>query len=125
MSQIAPAAHAGFAAASAYDAHRPSYPDTAVNNLLQHLGVLGLKRARIVDLAAGTGKFTELLAERPEGYEIVAVEPHAEMRGVLEGKVREKGWKNVRVVEGTAKDMGAVEGDWADAVIVAQVRTFL
>lgn len=70
-----------------------------------------------MDLGAGTGKFTAQLAEREEGYEILAVEPHDEMRKVLEGKAM----RGVRAVKGTGEDMKDVEGGWADAVVVAQV----
>lgn len=66
----------GFQNASSYDKHRPSYPPEAVTRFLEHLQVNGVKRARIVDLAAGTGKFTELLVGRDEDFEILAVEPH-------------------------------------------------
>lgn len=116
MSTISPYATSGFASASAYDANRPSYPPTAVSSLLSALKLQGVKGARIIDLAAGTGKFTELLAKREEEYEILAIEPHEGMRGEL---VR-KGLKGVEVKDGTAEKMG-VERGWADAVICAQV----
>ena len=66
----------GFQNASSYDKHRPSYPPEAVLRFLKHLKVHGVKRARLVDVAAGTGKFTELLVGRDEDFEILAVEPH-------------------------------------------------
>ena len=47
----------------------------------------------------------------------MAVEPHAGMREVLQGKQL----KGVTVVEGSATDMRQVERGWADAVVVAQV----
>lgn len=106
----------GFAAASFYDLHRPSYPPEAVQKLLTRLEVAGRKGARILDLAAGTGKFTQLLAERNEGFKIVAVEPHEGMRGELE----KKGLKNVTILEGDAKRVPLEEGS-VEAVIVAQV----
>lgn len=52
------------------------YPPEAMTRFLKHLQVDGVKCARIVDLAAGTGKFTELLAARDEVFDILAVEPH-------------------------------------------------
>lgn len=113
---LAEVAITGFAAASLYDLHRPSYPPEAVQKLLTHLNVAGRKGARILDLAAGTGKFTQLLAERNEEFEIVAVEPHEGMRGELE----KKGLKNVTIFEGDAKNVPLEEGS-VDAVIVAQV----
>jgi len=56
------------------------------------------------------------LAAREEGFEIIAVEPHADMRKVL----IERGLKGVTVLNGTAEDV-PVENGWADAVLVAQV----
>lgn len=114
--KVEDAAIRGFAKASAYDAHRPSYPADAVESLLQKVQVAGVKGARIIDLAAGTGKFTELIAKRPEGFEITAVEPLDEMRAELE----KKQLNGVRVVKGEATSI-AVESQSVDAVIVAQV----
>lgn len=116
MTSIHKAALSGFSSASQYDTHRPSYPQSAVSALLSALKVSGMQGARIIDLAAGTGKFTELLAARDEGFEIVALEPHDGMREEL---VR-KQLRGVTVGKGTAEDMG-VEEQWADAVIIAQV----
>ena len=108
----------GFQNALSYDKHRPSYPPEAVTRFLEHLQVSGVKGARIVDLAAGTGKLTELLAGRDEDFDILAVEPHSEMTKELE----KKQLKGVKVLEGEASRMAGVENQSVDAVIVAQVR---
>ena len=113
---LADVAITGFAAASSYDLYRPSYPAKAVQQLLARLNIAGGQGARILDLAAGTGKFTQLLAEREERFEIVAVEPHEGMRSELE----KKGWRNVTVIEGDARRVPLEDGS-VDAVIVAQV----
>lgn len=107
----------GFDNATSYDKHRPSYSPSAVQILLENLGVANSPGARIVDLAAGTGKFTEALALREEGFDVLAVEPHESMRKTLEAKKL----KGVASRTGTAESMD-VEDGWADAVIVAQVR---
>lgn len=112
-----PIALAGFSAAASYDAHRPSYIAPALTHLLEQLNVASVPHAKVLDLAAGTGKFTELLAARPEDYEIVAVEPHKDMLATL----RAKDLKGVSVKEGDAYDIPVGDG-WADAVVVAQVR---
>lgn len=78
----------------------------------------GVQNARIIDLACGTGKFTELLAARPENYEIVGVEPHQEMREQL---VKKKLGPRVKVLAGDACNMPIEEG-WGNTVIAAQVR---
>lgn len=77
---LAPAASAGFQAAAAYDAHRPAYPAEAVQKLLEHMRLapdVGWPVAgnQIVEVAAGTGKFTEALSARNEGFEVIATEP--------------------------------------------------
>lgn len=110
-------AEAGFSNATLYDTHRPSYPPEAVQRLLDHLSLSNVQGAKILDLAAGTGKLTEVLAGRPEGYEILAVEPHEKMRQTLE----DKALKGTSTAGGTAQDMPSVEDGWADVVVVAQV----
>ena len=114
---IPAAAATGFRDGSKYDQARPSYPSEAVDSLLKHMQVDGLKGARIVDLGAGTGIFTKLLADRDEGFEIFAVEPHADMRAELE----KKRLKGVKVVDGGASKMESVESQYVDAVVAAQV----
>jgi ubiquinone/menaquinone biosynthesis C-methylase UbiE len=110
---LAPSAQSGFADGASYDAHRPSYPSTSVTTLLSNLKVAS--GARILDLAAGTGKFTVLLAARPENYSIVAVEPHDGMRTTL----AEKSLPRVEVKKGFATAIPLADGA-VDAVIVAQ-----
>ncbi|KAK2797012.1 hypothetical protein FQN51_008873 [Onygenales sp. PD_10] len=112
---LAAVAQSGFSNASSYDQHRPSYPPQAVSQLLSHLNVAGKQGAKVIDLAAGTGKFTESLARREEGYEIFAVEPHDDMRGELERKKL----ANVVTIKGHADDI-PVEAGSIDAVVVAQ-----
>ena len=118
-STIASVAREGFSNASSYDQHRPSYPPEVVQQLLKHLQVDGLTSARVVDLAAGTGKFTELLAAKKEDYEILAVEPQADMRKEL----AKKDLKGVKIMDGDAANM-PIESQSVDAVVAAQVRLF-
>lgn len=117
MSSIHEAAARGFSAASTYDTHRPSYPQSAVSALLSALKISGVRGARIIDLGAGTGKFTEILAARDEEYETLAIEPHEGMRKQLVSKQLQ----GVTVGEQSAENLD-VEHGWADAVICAQVR---
>lgn len=83
---IDPVILAGFSESESYDAHRPSYHPSAVTYLLTSLGVVGKHGVTIIDMGAGTGKFTEILAAREEEFEIIAVEPHEDMRQVLVAK---------------------------------------
>lgn len=114
--ELPEAAQTGFAAAAAYDAHRPSYPQEAVEQLLQALEIVGVTGAKVADLAAGTGKFTEILAARPEQYDIVAIEPHDGMREQLE----QKGLSRTTVVKGTADNLAGIPAGSLAAIIAAQ-----
>lgn len=116
MASISQASIDGFAKSASYDTHRPSYPTDAVELLLKKLGVVGVDGLRILDLGAGTGKFTEILAQRPEQFNIVAVEPHDDMAAVL----REKQLHNVDIRSGEARNIPAEDQSF-DAVIAAQV----
>ena len=69
-------AAAGFYDPADYEAARPSYPPEAVAWFVEHLRIEPGRR--VVDLAAGTGKLTRLLA--PTGADLIAVEPVAGMR---------------------------------------------
>lgn len=113
---IANVAQTGFASSTAYDSHRPSYPPEAVERLIEVLEITGQNGAKVLDLAAGTGKFTQLLAARPEAYEIVAVEPHDGMRRELENKQLQ----NVTVRKGTAENLETIPDQEYQAVVVAQ-----
>ena len=117
MTAISSASLYGFQDAASYDKHRPSYPSDAIDSLLKHLQVRGLKGACILDLAAGTGKFTELLADRIENYEIIAVEPHDDMREELQ----RKNLQGVKVLKGEAESLGGIGSQCMDAVIASQV----
>lgn len=115
---LAPAAAAGFKDASAYDEHRPAYPAEAVQKLLEHMNLADAAHARIVEVAAGTGKFTEALAARHEAFEVRAVEPHPDMRRELEAKKL----RGVSVADGSAQDMRVAvpEEGWGDGCVAGQ-----
>jgi ubiquinone/menaquinone biosynthesis C-methylase UbiE len=117
-SNLATAAAEGFKDASSYDAYRPSYSPDIVGSFLGKLKIAGQPDLTIVEIASGTGKFTELLANRTEGFVIKAVEPHEGMRE----KLAEKDLPGVEVVDGTA-DSVPVGDEWGDACIVAQVSS--
>ena len=104
-------AAAGFSAGSgAYVRGRPSYPQEAIDFLADKLALGPGKK--VLDLAAGTGKFTALLV--PTGAEIVAVEPVKEMGEQLRSAVA-----GVDVLEGTAETIPLPDAS-VDAVTVAQ-----
>ena len=61
-------AEAGFSDPADYEAARPSYPAEAVAWFVEHLRIEPGRT--VVDLAAGTGKLTRLLA--PTGADLIA-----------------------------------------------------
>ncbi|MGZ4414860.1 MAG: class I SAM-dependent methyltransferase [Gaiellaceae bacterium] len=107
MSRVDPVAAAGFArGAEAYERARPSYPAEAIEWLAARTR-MGSGRT-VVDVGAGTGKLTRLLAGT--GARVVAVEPVAEMRALIDG---------VEAVDGTAEELPFADGS-ADVLTVAQ-----
>jgi ubiquinone/menaquinone biosynthesis C-methylase UbiE len=104
------AAEAFDRASDEYERGRPSYPAEAVAQLVEALRI-GPGRT-VLDLAAGTGKLTRLLAGT--GARIVAVEPAAGMRRRLEDDL-----PTVVALAGTAEAIPLGNGT-VDAVTVAQ-----
>ncbi len=96
--------------ADAYERGRPTYPRAAVDWLATRLRIG--RGSRVLDLAAGTGKFTRELVAR--GADVVAVEPAPGMRERLRAELPE-----VEVLDGTAEAIPLADGS-ADAVTVAQ-----
>ena len=96
---------ASFGAAAAQYA-RASYPAEAVDWLLP------ASAKRVLDLGAGTGLFTQLLAAR--GLDVAAVEPSEQMRAELISAL-----PDVEALAGTAEAIPVADAT-VDAVIVAQ-----
>jgi SAM-dependent methyltransferase len=89
-----------------------------------HPGILGWLPAaadRIVEVGAGTGRLTLELLGR--GREVVAVEPVAPFRQILERKIAASGQPGrARVVPGFLDDLPVASG-WADLVVACSVLT--
>jgi SAM-dependent methyltransferase len=97
--------------ADEYARHRPGYPDEAVAWALATL----TDGARVLDLAAGTGKLTEaVLRCGVPVSRVVAVEPDGDMRAELSRLL-----PAVRVLPGSAERIPAGVGT-VDAVLVGQ-----
>ena len=82
------------AAVEHYQRGRPGYPDDAVEYLVRELGIA--EGRDVLELGAGTGKFTELLV--PTGARLTALEPLPAMREALE-----RACPTVAVVDGVAE----------------------
>jgi SAM-dependent methyltransferase len=93
-------------AAEEYDRGRPGWPDEV-------LDVVPVDTpATVLDLGAGTGKLTEVLARRYR--RVVAVEPLGAMRAILERRV-----PDADVLDGRAEEIPLADAA-VDAVFVAQ-----
>jgi SAM-dependent methyltransferase len=97
------------AVAGAYERGRPGYPPAVTGALAGELGLA--PGARVLDLAAGTGKLTRALVAA--GLDVVAVEPHAALREILVEHVGAE-----RVLDGRAEEIPLEDGSVA-AVTVA------
>lgn len=93
-------------AAAEYGRARPTYPGEAVDWLLP------AGAGTVLDLGAGTGKFTRALFER--GLETIAVEPSPEMLKTLSAQL-----PGVRALAGTAEQIPLPDAS-VDLVTVAQ-----
>jgi SAM-dependent methyltransferase len=91
-----------------YDELRPEYAPEAVAWVAERCGIG--PGSRLVDLAAGTGRLSGWFLRL--GVDVIAVEPAANMRAVLEER-----FPTVRVIVATAESMPFDDGA-VDAVVV-------
>lgn len=92
-----------------YAAFRPSYPDEAIDTVLEGLG--DPRRLTIADVGAGTGIASRLFAGR--GASVIAIEPNARMRASAQPHSRVS-WR-----EGTADDTALPDAS-VDLVVACQ-----
>lgn len=93
-------------AAEDYEAHRPDYPDA----VLDHVPVAA--EAEVLDVGAGTGKLTRVLARRYR--RVLAVEPLDGMRAILQRVL-----PDVEAHAGTAEEIPLADAS-VDAVFAGQ-----
>ncbi|MDF3866300.1 class I SAM-dependent methyltransferase [Pseudomonas denitrificans (nom. rej.)] len=111
MTDVHGSAREGYAREAKTYAHgRPDYPDELLAWLGEALEIGAGKE--VVDLGAGTGKFTSLLVR--SGAQVTAIEPVAAMREQLGEKL-----PGVKVLNGTAQAMPLVAQS-VDALTCAQ-----
>src|SRR2546421_1893180 len=97
-------------AAAAYERGRPGYPQAAIDWMVERLRIT--PGATVVDLGAGTGKFSRM--RHAAGAGVTAMEPVAAMRAELASAV-----PGVAVLDGTAEAIPCADAS-ADAVTAAQ-----
>ncbi len=93
--------------AGVYQRARPTYPMAAVRWMLEPA-----PGRQVLDLAAGTGKLTQVVVEA--GYEVTAVEPAPEMLAELRAAL-----PGVTALAGNAEQIPLADAS-CDAVLVAQ-----
>jgi len=103
-------ASAGFSQTDSYVRGRPDYPAEIQTWLSEAIGLH--KGVTVIDLGAGTGKFTPRLVKT--GATVIAVEPVPAMRATLSAALPE-----VMALAGTADAIPLPDGS-VDAVICAQ-----
>ena len=105
------AAAKGYARGAAdYEKGRPGYPDAAIETLVRACAIV--EGTTVVDLGAGTGKFTRHLFAHTS--RVIAVEPVEAMRAAYATN-----FPGARVVDGTAERVPLDDGT-VDVVAVAQ-----
>lgn len=114
-------AESGFQTAKLYDQVRPSYSEEAVKFLIGKLGIASQNASsnqpvRILELGAGTGKFTDILQRvlRDGDVEIIGSEPLLSMREVFEEK-----FPSIEMKDFPAENIG-LPNNSVHAVIAAQ-----
>lgn len=112
MAGVHQVARQGFGAnVQAYESARPSFPADAICYILSQLR----PDSQILDVGAGTGKFTRLLASKCGPAHVQAIEPVKEMRECFQRTV-----PDVRIKDGQADTLPLPDSSM-DCITCAQV----
>jgi SAM-dependent methyltransferase len=101
--------------ADAYERGRPEYTPAAAQAIATELGLA--PGARVLDLAAGTGKLTRALLG--VGFDVVAVEPQAQLRELLAASVGAE-----RVFDGLAEEIPLPDASVAAVTVADAIHWF-
>ena len=104
--------------ADLYDRVRPSYPQQAISKLIETCALSA--QSKVLELGAGSGKATELLA--PLGCELTCVEPGAALAQIL--SQRFAGPNRVKTVVSKFEDYSAPAHSF-DCIVAAQAFHWL
>ena len=96
-----------------YQKYRPRYPEAIITYLEQNIG---LNKAQLIaDIGSGTGIFTELLLNHH--YQVLAVEPNAQMRSQAETRLKQ--YPKLKHINGMAEQTD-IAAHTVDLITVAQ-----
>ena len=101
--------------ADIYAKFRPSYPDEAIQFILERCKLV--EESLLVDIGSGTGISSRLFAGR--GLHVIGVEPNADMRAKADAEISDDLRACLFYVDGQAETTGLPAAS-ADAVLCAQ-----
>ena len=105
-----------------YAKYRPTYPDTAIDKILE--GLASPSQLVAADIGAGTGISARQLAER--GMNVIAIEPNAAMRDAGRNVISTDGIsRDATSIDATCTDAKSIDATFTDATCRVSTSTSL
>ena len=101
--------------ADIYAKHRPSYPEQAIQFIMQRCGLV--EESILIDIGSGTGISSRLFANL--GVHVIGIEPNSDMREKAQADISDDRSASISYVDGQAESTG-LPAAHADAVLCAQ-----